>query len=139
VGFPGETEAQFGNTMRLIQELRFDLVHIASYSPRPGTVSATWADDVPSEEKERRRVLLEALQEEIAAERNAALVGQRVEVLVDGRDRDRWRGRTRTNKLVYFHADGDWLGRMADVRVTWAGPWSMIGELEGPATGYPET
>lgn len=138
VGFPGESETQFEHTVRLIQELRFDLVHIASYSPRPGTVSASWEDDVPPEEKERRRVLLETLQEKIAGERNAALVGQQVEVLVDGRDRDRWRGRTRTNKLVYFHADGDWLGRMADVRLTWAGPWSMIGELERPTAGYPE-
>lgn len=136
VGFPGESEAQFENSMRLVRETRFDLVHIAAYSPRPGTVSATWPDDVPPDEKERRRLAIEALQEQIAGEINSQLLGQTVEVLVDGRQRGRWRGRTRTNKLVFFASDDDWLGRMALVRLEWTGPWSMLGQVLGPAPGY---
>lgn len=129
VGFPGETEAQFENTMRLIREVRFDMVHVAAYSPRPGTAAARWPDDVPPDEKERRRALVEEAQTEISAEINARLLGQEVEILVDGRQRGRWRGRTRGNKLVFFESQDSWLGPLARVRVTWAGPWSMIGEL----------
>lgn len=129
VGFPGETEAQFESTMRLIREVRFDMVHVAAYSPRSGTAAARWPDDVPPEEKERRRALVEETQGEIAGEINARLLGQEVEILVDGRQRGRWRGRTRGNKLVFFESDEQWGGRLAPVRITWTGPWSMIGEL----------
>jgi tRNA-2-methylthio-N6-dimethylallyladenosine synthase len=129
VGFPGETVAQFANTLAMLEELRFDIVHVAAYSVRPGTPAAQWEDDVPAEEKERRRGLVEELQTRIAGEINAAQLGQVVDILVDGRQKGRWRGRTRTNKLVFFESAEDWLGRMAQVRVTWAGPWSMIGEV----------
>jgi tRNA-2-methylthio-N6-dimethylallyladenosine synthase len=129
VGFSGETEAQFENTLRLVEELRFDEVHIAAYSVRPGTPAACWEDDVPAEEKERRRARVEAAQTRISSELNAALMGQTLEVLVDGRQKGRWRGRTRTNRLVFFESDADWMGRLAKVRVTWTGPWSMIGEV----------
>ncbi len=130
VGFPGETGQQFEATLRLVREMRFEAVHSAAYSVRPGTVAAGWADDVPPEEKERRRALVEGEQMRIATESNAALLGQEVEILVDGRQRGRWRGRTRTNKLVFFETPGDWLGRMTHVRVTWTGPWSMLGEVQ---------
>jgi tRNA-2-methylthio-N6-dimethylallyladenosine synthase len=137
VGFPGESEAQFENTLRLVRETRFDLVHIAAYSPRPGTVAATWPDDVSPDVKERRRLKLEMLQEQIAGEINAQLLGQTIEVLVDGQQRGRWRGRTRTNKLVFFEADEDWLGRMALVRLEWTGPWSMRGQVVGAVPSMP--
>jgi tRNA-2-methylthio-N6-dimethylallyladenosine synthase len=127
VGFPGESEEQFKGTVRLMQDLRFDTVHIAAYSSRPGTPAARLADDVPTEEKERRRRLLEHTQERIAAEINAALLGQTLEVLVEDRRKGKWEGRTRTNKLVFFEAEGDWLGSLARVEVTWTGPWSMQG------------
>lgn len=129
VGFPGETEAQFENSLRLIREVHFDMVHVAAYSPRPGTPAARWADDVPPEEKERRRAQIEGTQAEIAGEINARRLGQEIEILVDGCQRGRWRGRTRGNKLVFFASEGQWLGRMARVRITWTGPWSMIGDL----------
>jgi tRNA-2-methylthio-N6-dimethylallyladenosine synthase len=129
VGFPGETVAQFDNTLAMLEALRFDIVHVAAYSVRPGTPAAQWPDDVPADEKERRRRLVEELQTRIADEINAAQLGQMVDILVDGRQKGRWRGRTRTNKLVFFQSAEDWLGRMAQVRVTWAGPWSMIGEV----------
>mgnify|MGYP005838738631 CR=1 FL=1 len=129
VGFPGETREQFEDTLRLVEEVRFDVVHIAAYSVRPGTPAAAWPDDVPPEEKERRRVAIEEAQTRIAGEINAALLGETVEVLVDGRQRARWRGRTRTNKLVFFEDGGAWMGRMARVRITWTGPWSLIGDV----------
>jgi len=129
VGFPGESEQQFEATLRLVQELRFDAVHIAAYSVRPGTAASRWADDVSPAEKERRRALVEETQTRIAAEIHAALLGQEVEILVDGRQRGRWRGRTRTNSLVFFESADDWLGRLARVRITWTGPWSMLGEV----------
>jgi tRNA-2-methylthio-N6-dimethylallyladenosine synthase len=128
VGFPGETEAEFLATYRLLADLRLDKAHIARFSPRPGTLAAvTMADDVPATEKEQRRSALDRLQESISAEINAAQVGRTVEVLVEGRHRDRWRSRTRTNKLVFFHDPRPCLGRTMLVSVTWACPWSMIG------------
>ena len=130
VGFPGETEAQFESTYRLLEELRFDVVHVAAYSPRPGTPAARLPDDVPPEEKERRRRAIEELQKRIAGEINGQLLGQTVEVLVEERRKGRWRGRTRTNKLVFFGDKADWRGKLAQVEITWAGPWSMVGEVQ---------
>jgi len=130
VGFPGETEAQFESTYRLLEELRFDVVHVAAYSPRPGTPAARLPDDVPPEEKERRRRAIEELQKRIAGEINGQLLGQTVEVLVEERRKGRWRGRTRTNKLVFFEDEADWRGKLAQVEITWAGPWSMVGEVQ---------
>jgi tRNA-2-methylthio-N6-dimethylallyladenosine synthase len=141
VGFPGESEAQFENTLALVEQVRFDVVHVAAYSPRPGTVAATWPDDVPPEEKERRRVAIEQAQKRIAGEINAGLLGQEIEVLVEGKQRgaggsgERWRGRTRTNKLVFVDAQhtpaehAELVGRLVRVRITWTGPWSLLGEF----------
>jgi tRNA-2-methylthio-N6-dimethylallyladenosine synthase len=85
-------------------------------------------DDVPEEEKMRRFRTLETLQTKIAGEINAQLQGRIVEVLVEEKHRGRWKGRTRTNKLVFFEADGDLRGVTAKVHIEWAGPWSMRGE-----------
>jgi len=131
VGFPGETEAQFQRTYDLLAELRLDKAHIARYSPRPQTLAARrFPDDVPPEEKERRRKALDDLQAEIVGEINGRLLGQTVEVLVEGRRKGRWWGRTRTHKLVFFDGERDWRGRLARVRITWTGPWSLIGECD---------
>ena len=127
VGFPGETEKQFMNTYNLLREIRFDVVHVAAYSPRPGTAASRLADDVPPQEKERRRKAVEELQGQIAGEINALFLGQMVEVLIEERHKGKWCGRTRTNKLVFFEDEGDWRGKLAKVRITWAGPWSMQG------------
>jgi len=129
VGFPGETADQFEATYRLLEEIRFDMVHVAAYSPRPGTPSARLADDVPAREKDRRRKAVDDLQERIVAEINAGLVGQTVEVLVEERHRAKWRGRTRTNKLVFFDVgQQDRTGQLVPVRITQAGAWSMQAE-----------
>ena len=129
VGFPSETAGQFEATYRLLEEIRFDMVHVAAYSPRPGTPSARLADDVPAREKDRRRKAVDDLQERIVAEINAGLVGQTVEVLVEERHRGKWRGRTRTNKLVFFDVgQQDRAGQLVPVRITQAGAWSMQAE-----------
>ncbi len=139
VGFPGETVEQFQRTYDILAELRLDKAHLAMYSPRPGTVAARrMADDVPPEEKKRRLHMLEALQEQVVGEINRRLLGQTVEVLVDGQHKGKWRGRTRTDKLVFFSHPDHWRGRLALVRVTWAGPWSMQGEVVGDATPVDE-
>ena len=134
VGFAGETEAQFQRTVRAIEEFRFDVVHNAAYSVRPGTPAALWVDDVPAREKARRRAVIEEIQVKIASEINAPLLGQEVEILVDGRQRGRWRGRTRKNRLVFFESERDWLGRIVPARITWTGPWSMQGTVQAKAS-----
>lgn len=140
VGFPGESGSQFQATYDLLAELRLDKAHIARYSPRPGTVSAvTMADDVPEDEKEHRRRALDGLQEHICSEINAGFLGRTVEVLVEDGAEGRWRGRTRNDKLVFFDDPRPRLGRLVDVRVTWAGPWSMVGEaVDASAPSPPE-
>jgi tRNA-2-methylthio-N6-dimethylallyladenosine synthase len=131
VGFPGETEDQFSHTLELLSGLRFDMVHVAAYSPRPGTEAAQWPDDVPPEEKSRRLQAVETLQARIATEINAVLLGQTVEVLVEGQHKGKWMGRTRTDKLVFFADGGDWLGLLARVRISRTSPWSLQGEAVG--------
>ncbi len=132
VGFPGETKEQFMGTYNLLQELHFDVVHVATYSPRPETAASRLPDNVPGEEKERRRQAIEGLQESIAGEINGKLLGQTVEILVEEKHKGKWKGRTRTHKLVFFADEGDWRGKLAQVRITWTGPWSMQGELVLP-------
>ena len=139
VGFPGETEAQFRETAGLLSELKFDTVHLAAYSPRPGTIAwREFEDNVPPEVKKARLVGLEALQEQIASEVNAGLKGKTVEVLVEGRKKGKWYGRTRTDKLVFFRGYGDYLGRLVMVRVEKTSPWSLQGKLESFSVGDKE-
>ncbi len=130
VGFPGETPEQFQDTYDILAELRLDKIHLARYSPRPGTVSARrMADDVPDEEKRRRFQEIEALQKTVSTEKMRRYLGQTVEVLVEGQDKGRWRGRTPHNKLVFFDDPGDWRGQLVDVTISHAGPWSMSGKI----------
>ncbi len=131
VGFPGETDAQFQQTYDLLAEVGCDKVHLAMYSPRPGTLSARWEDDVPLAEKQRRHRELELLQERVCTERNAKRLGERVEVLVESRAKGRWSGRTRGNTLVHFADNRDVLGKLVDVTVTQTGPWFLLGEPVG--------
>ena len=130
VGFPGESEAQFMETYRLLEDLRLDVAHLARYSPRPGTVAERlFPDDVPEEEKMRRFRLLEELQEKIVGEINARYLGEKVEVLFEDKVKNRWRGRTPTNKLVFVETDDDLRGKVLPISITWSGPWSMQARL----------
>ena len=132
VGFSGETDAQFRRTLDLLEQLRMDKVHCAAYSTRPGTIAdRTMEDDIPQAEKVTRREQVDALQQKILTEVNSELVGSEFEVLVEGRNKGKWQGRTRSNKLVFFPInddDGDRLGELVNVRVERAGPWSLQGQ-----------
>ena len=135
VGFCGETEAQFQNTLNVLEELRFDKVHVAAYSPRPGTIAWRHMEDtVPQEEKMRRLHAVEALQERIATEINSAYLDTVQEVLVEGEKTTDdgatvYTGRGRANKLVHFTAPvGPRSGDLVAVLVTKTTPWSLQGQ-----------
>jgi tRNA-2-methylthio-N6-dimethylallyladenosine synthase len=135
VGFPGETEEDFAATLDLVEAARFDSAYTFQYSPRPGTEAATMPDQVPPEVVRERFARLVELQERISLERNQALVGTQVELLVETAasktDPTRSSGRTRTNKLCHFPAsDGVAPGDLVTVEVTQAAPHHLLG---GPA------
>jgi len=126
VGFPGETEEQFDRTLVLLEEIRFDTVHVAVYSPRPGTIaSRKHGDNVPPETKKERLNKIEALHSKIAGEINCLLRGETVEVLVEGNKKGKWYGRTRSDKLVFFEDEGDYLGQLVNVTVSKTSPWAL--------------
>jgi len=137
VGFCGETEAEFRRTYDLLAELRFDKVHVAAYSPRPGTIA--WrraADDVPREVKADRLRAVEELQARIAGEINGALLGSTVEVLVEEEKEGRLSGRARSGKLVHFDGAarpfgglGTQPGDLVCVVIEKASAWSLQGRL----------
>ena len=130
VGFPSESQGQFQQTFDLLSELRFDTVHVAAYSPRAGTIAARELEDnIPTAEKKRRLSEIEQLQEGIATEINARLSGKTVEVLVEGKKKDKWQGRTKTDKLVFFTGSSDCLGQLVPVRIEHTSPWSLQGEI----------
>ena len=130
VGFPGESDAAFQQTYQLLEDLKMDVAHLARYSPRPNTYSAKFlADDVPAEEKMRRFRALEDLQKQVVGEINQRFLGQTQEVLFEGKSKERWRGRTPTNRLVFVESSEDLVGQLRNVRITWTGPWSLLGEL----------
>jgi tRNA-2-methylthio-N6-dimethylallyladenosine synthase len=138
VGFPGETDEQFQNTYALLERLRFNEVHVAAYSPRPGTLAENMEDNVPRHVKHERLQAIEKLQEGIALEYNQAYLNTNVEILVESREKGKWKGRTRNNKLVFFespsgaqYADVDWTGRLVDITVETCGPWSLVGRVAG--------
>jgi len=131
VGFPGETEEQFEHSLSLVQEMKFDVVHLAAYSPRLGTIA--WRecqDDIPVEVKKERFNKIEELQTAIASEINSQLQGREMEVLVEGRKKEKWFGRTRSNKLVFFEDAGDWLGQLVRIQIEKTSPWSLGGEVK---------
>ncbi len=131
VGFPGETEAEFQQTLDLLSEIKFATVHVAAYSPRAGTAAAReLEDDVPSAEKKERLNRIERLQEQVQTEANARLKGRTVEILVEGKNKGKWYGRTGTDKLVFFSGGADYLGQMVKIKVEKTSPWSLQGKIE---------
>jgi tRNA-2-methylthio-N6-dimethylallyladenosine synthase len=130
VGFPSETEAQFQQTVNLLTEVKFDTVHLAAYSPRPGTIAAReMVDDVSADDKKRRLTLLESLQENIVTEINAKLKGKTIEILVEGKQKGKWCGRTSTDKLVFFSDNVNYLGKLVNLRIDLTSPWSLQGTI----------
>lgn len=135
VGFCGETEAEFQHTLDLLEEIRFDVVHVAAYSVRPGTVAARWDDDIPLVEKKRRLHAVEEIQARIALEINQQYLGRVEEVLVEEENtthgRRQWRGRNRANKLVFFPQPDDesniQTGDLVKVQIDRTTAWSLQG------------
>ena len=126
VGFPGETSEQYENSLDLIRELKFDKVHCAAYSTRPGTIAdRTMVDDVPQDEKSRRLKEVDSVQEDILRYINSELVGNELEVLVEGQKNGRWQSRTRTDKIVFFDHDNVKIGDVVSVTVESSTAWSL--------------
>lgn len=131
VGFPGETEEDFLETRRMLEEVRFDSIFLFNYSERPGTVAPNLPDHVPHEVKQRRFDGLLQMQKRIALAANLPYEDQTVEVLVEGpskKDPQKLSGRTRTNKIINFPGDPTWIGALLPVHVTRAGLYALEGE-----------
>ncbi|MFP4432256.1 MAG: tRNA (N6-isopentenyl adenosine(37)-C2)-methylthiotransferase MiaB [Spirochaetaceae bacterium] len=139
VGFSGETEEQFENTRRAMEEFRYNMAYIAMYSPRPGAASARWEDDVDHAEKRRRLAVLTNVLQRYSSEYNRRLVGTTHRLLVDGEDRKPGylSGKSEGRLIVRFpNADKRLVGHFVDVRITGSATLSLEGELVGSAEGY---
>ena len=134
VGFPGETDADFQQTLDLLDEVQYDSLFSFKYSPRPNTAALAMEDAVPDEDKQRRLVILQEKQRAIQIRRNAELIGSVQEVLVEGRHEalGQWIGRTSTNRTLNFthpaNGGANLVGTYLPVRVTRSGPNSLVGE-----------
>ncbi len=132
VGYPGETEEDFSQTLDLIERIRFDYVYTFLYSKRTGTPAAKKQDQVSEEVKKRRFDALTDLQNRISKDINDRLAGSGMEILVEGLSKNSinmMTGRTRTNKIVNFKGNTDLTGRLVNVSITNSGTWSLDGTL----------
>jgi len=134
VGFPGETEADFDQTLALVREVEFDQAFIFRYSPRRDTPAAVMPDQVPETVRVERNQRLLALVNEIAGRRYNNLVGRVMQVLVEGPSKKnprRLTGRTRCNRIVVFEGAENLVGQLLDVNITRAGAFTLYGEAIG--------
>ena len=129
VGFPGETEEEFEETISLIEAVHYDSLFTFIFSPRPGTPAASMEDPTPKEEKNRRFDKLCAVQNAISVEIHNSYVGKVMHCLVDGVDRDCLTARTEGGRLVRFAGSADMIGTYQNIRITGATTWSLTGEL----------
>ncbi len=134
VGFPGETEAQFENTLKLVEDIGFDQLNTAAYSPRPGTPAALWENQVSEEAKADRLQRLNHLVGVKAAERSQRYMGRIEEILVEDtnpKNANQVMGRTRGNRLTFFEGDINELkGKLVKVKITEVRPFSLTGEVK---------
>ena len=133
VGFPGETDADFNETLDLLEKVRFDFAYTFLYSKRTGTPAANSPDQISEEVKKERFEKLVQLQNRISKEINEKLLGVEAEVLVEGLSRNSintFTGRTRTNKIVNFKGTNDLVGKLVKVRIKNIQTWSLEGEIE---------
>jgi tRNA-2-methylthio-N6-dimethylallyladenosine synthase len=131
VGFPGETEDDFGETLSLLEEVKYNSLFSFKYSPRPNTPSLAMPDAIPEEEKSRRLAALQEKQREIQASTNEKLVDRTFEILVSGKSRreNQWSGYTTSHQVLNFASQAkDLLGTYVQVRVTGATPNNLLGE-----------
>lgn len=131
VGFPGETEADFEESLSLVREARFDQVYLFKYSERRDTPAATMPDQIPKEIRETRNEVLLKVVNEVADARYQALAGQTMQILVEGpskKNAARYTGRTRCNRIVVFDGSERHRGLLMDVRITRAGSFTLYGD-----------
>ena len=128
VGFPGETEEDFQETLSLVEEVRFDSAFTFIYSPREGTPAARFPDQVPEEVKKERIYRLIDLQNRISGEKMQKLVGTKQELLVEGTSEQGLVGRTRTNRQVFFAGPEELIGELVTVEITEASTWTLLGK-----------
>ena len=128
VGFPGETEEEFEDTLRLIETVGYDALFTFIFSPRGGTPAASMPDPFTKADKNRRFDRLVALQNRISEEKHRAYIGKTVRVLVDGRDGDQLTARTDGGRLVRFAGGDELIGEFMDVTITGCTTWSLVGE-----------
>jgi tRNA-2-methylthio-N6-dimethylallyladenosine synthase len=131
VGFPGESDDDFRDTLRMVRELEFQQCYMFKYSPRPGTRAAKWDDDVPEETKKARHQELLSAQDEVDTRRRSQMVGERVRVLVNGvskKDEGKLSGRTRQNDIVAFEGPEELAGQLCDVKITDYTTLTLFGE-----------
>ena len=129
VGFPGETEEEFEDTLKLIERVRFDSLFTFIYSPRPGTPAAEMPDPTTKEEKNRRFDRLCQTQNRISTEKHQAYIGTTFRVLIDGTDKDMLTARTDGGRLVRLSGSEDLIGQFRTVKITDCTTWSLTGEL----------
>ncbi len=129
VGFPGETEEEFMDTLRLIEDVGYDALFTFIFSPRPGTPAAKMEDPTPKEEKNRRFDLLVETQNRISEEKHRGYVGKTFRVLVDGRDGDFLTARTEGGRLCRFEGAEELIGCYVNLKITDSTTWSLVGEL----------
>ena len=134
VGFPGESESDFEETLSLLDEVGYDGVYAFTYSPRPNTTAKSMPDAIPEEEKSKRLAILQDRQRQIQIARNEKLVGATFEIMVDTHHaaRSQWAGRTSSNLIVNFSSPrSNLLGEYVQTRITRAAPFSLVGEQIG--------
>jgi tRNA-2-methylthio-N6-dimethylallyladenosine synthase len=138
VGFPGETEDDFNETISLVAEVEYDGLYIFKYSPRPMTPAAAYADSIPEELKTERFLRLQELQDRIQRRRYERYLGRTVEVLLEGvssRSSSDYTGHTRCNKVVNFPVappkESEYLGKLVNVKITGVKSHSLYGEMAG--------
>jgi len=129
VGFPGESDDQFLNTYKAVEEIRFDTVHVASYSTRSETMAGkNYEDNIPYEAKMQRLLKIEELQKKTSAAINQNLLATSQEVLVEGKKGGKWYGRTYSDKLAFFSHPDDFTGKLVTVQINSSSPWALQGE-----------
>lgn len=132
VGFPGETDEQFLNTVKIVKDIEFDACNTAAYSPRPDTPSAIWESQIAEDVKNERLRYLNSVINEVLEKKNKKLLNTTQEILVEGKSQKnegRLTGRTRTNVIVNFDGDSALVGKVVNVKISKTLPWSLDGEI----------
>ena len=131
VGFPGESDQDFQDTMKIVEDMQFSKVHSAEYSNRPGTIaSRQLKDDIPIQVKRERRKMIDALQQTIQDTNNRRSIGGHHAVLIEGRRKQQWYGRNRNDKLVYTSTNTENLrNSIVEIKIEDSSPWSLTGSV----------